>query len=43
MLNIEFFPQMEQLKRRSYEGRVREVEHGNLTPLIFAVTGVLDD
>ena len=32
---------MEQLKRRSYEERVRDVEHGTFTPLIFAATGGL--
>ena len=29
----------ESLKRRSYEQRVREVEHGSFTPLVFSATG----
>ena len=35
----QIFTQMEQLKRRSYEQRVRDIEHGTFTPLIFAATG----
>ena len=33
--------QTEQLKRRAYEERVRDIEHGTFTPLIFAATGDL--
>ena len=29
----------ESLKRRSYEQRVREIEHGSFTPLVFSATG----
>ena len=29
----------ESLKRRSYEQRLREVEHGSFTPLVFSATG----
>ena len=31
----------EQLKRRHYDQRVREVEHGTFTPLVFATSGGL--
>ena len=33
------YRQHEQLKRRAYEQRIREVEHGSFTPLVFAATG----
>ena len=29
----------ENMKKRSYEARIREVEHGTFTPLIFSATG----
>ena len=32
---------LERLKRRSYEQRVREIEHGTFTPLIFSASGGL--
>ena len=28
-------------KKRSYNRRVREVEHGSFTPLVFTTTGVM--
>ena len=31
----------ENLKKRAYEQRIRDVEHGSFTPLIFSVTGGL--
>ena len=33
------YRQHESLKRRSYEQRVREIEHGSFTPLVFSATG----
>ena len=33
------FRSHEREKRRAYEQRVREVEHGSFTPLVFAATG----
>ena len=30
-------------KERSYEARIREVEHGTFTPLIFSATGGMAD
>ena len=33
------FKANERAKRRSYEQRVIEVEHGSFTPLVFAATG----
>ena len=35
----QIFAQTEQLKRRAYEGRVRDIEHGTFAPPIFAATG----
>ena len=35
------FTQMEQMKRRSYDQRVRDIEHGTMTPLIFSLNGGL--
>ena len=35
------FSQLEQSKRRAYEERIRDVEHGTFTPLIFSATGGL--
>ena len=31
----------EQLKRRHYEQRIRDIEHGSFTPLVFSTTGGL--
>ena len=33
----------EMSKKRSYEARIREVEHGTFTPLIFSATGGMAD
>ena len=33
------FKANERAKRRSYEQRIMEVEHGSFTPLVFAATG----
>ena len=33
----------EREKRRQYEQRVREVEHGHFTPLVFTTTGGMGD
>ena len=35
------YNRQEQLKRRHYEQRVREVEHGSFTPLVFSTSGGL--
>ena len=35
------FSQLEQSKRRAYEERIWDVEHGTFTPLIFSATGGL--
>ena len=35
------FTQMEQMKHRSYDQRVRDIEHGTMTPLIFSLNGGL--
>ena len=32
---------MEQMKSRSYDKMVRNVEHGTMTPLIFSINGGL--
>ena len=32
----------EQEKRRAYDQRIREVEHGCFSPLVFSVSGVMD-
>ena len=37
----QIFAQTEQLKRRAYEERVRDIEHCTFTPLSFAATGGL--
>ena len=34
---------MKKKKRRQYEQRVREVEHGHFIPLVFTTTGGMDD
>ena len=31
------------MKKRSYEARIREVEHGSFTPLIFSAMGGMAD
>ena len=31
------------MKKRAYEQRVREVEHGSFTPLVFSATGGMGD
>ena len=33
----------EKMKKRAYEQRVREVEHGSFTPLVFSATGGMGD
>ena len=33
----------EREKKRSYEERIREVEHGSPTPLVFSATGGMGD
>jgi len=35
------YRQLEQLKRRAYDQRIREIEHGTFTPLIFSAMGGL--
>ena len=30
---------MKNVKKRSYEERIREIEHGSFTPLVFSATG----
>ena len=34
-----FLPPRASTKRRAYEQRVREIEHGSFTPLVFSATG----
>ena len=34
-----FFQKHENLKKRAYEQRIYEVEHGSFTPLVFSATG----
>ena len=31
------------MKKRSYQARIREVEHGTFTPLVFSATGGMSD
>ena len=33
----------EKMKKRAYEQRIREVEHGSFTPLVFSATGGMGD
>ena len=40
-VNTPFARRLEQDKRRSYEHRVREVEHGCFSPLVFSTLGGL--
>ena len=37
------YRQHETSKRRQYEERVREVEHGNFSPLVFSTSGGMGD
>ena len=38
-----YYCRHEREKRRQYEQRVREVEHGHFTPLVFTTTGGMGD
>ena len=33
----------ENMKKRSYQARICEVEHGTFTPLVFSATGKISD